>query len=377
MNTTAIFLLTAAMLLGACSRDTAESPPPPPAAAADMSVGKAVIEAKCASCHGLDGQGSAPDIPHLTGQKQAYLLAAMDDYKTGKRAHAALEQLITGLSEAQTAGVAAYYAAQRVATAAASGPSPDTLAAGKSLAHACAACHGADGNAVLKGTPSLAGQHPAYLVAAMRAYHEKTRDHALMAAQTARLDTAAMESLAAYYAAQAPLGRGPASKGDAALGEPLSGKCGGCHGLKGHSGDTKTPSLAGQDADYLLTALRAYRDGSRSHEAMRAAVAVAHDTDLQHLAAFYAAQAPQRAAEQATPTHELASLCDKCHGPGAANPAMVVPLLEGQSAVYMVSALKAYREGKRPQSAMHAMGMPLSDADIQSIAAYYAALPPR
>ena len=37
----------------------------------------------------------------------------------------------------------------------------------------------------------------------------------------------------------------------------------------------------------------------------------------------------------------------------------------------------AYRAGKRQQSAMHAMGQPLSDTDIQMVSDYYATLAPR
>jgi cytochrome c553 len=56
---------------------------------------------------------------------------------------------------------------------------------------------------------------------------------------------------------------------------------------------------------------------------------------------------------------------------------MAAPHLEGQPVGYLVKALKDYREGKRAQSAMHAMGAPLNDADIQTIAEYYASQPMR
>ena len=45
----------------------------------------------------------------------------------------------------------------------------------------------------------------------------------------------------------------------------------------------------------------------------------------------------------------------------------------GQHAAYVVSALKAYRDGTRPHSTMHANAWSLSDQDIEDIAAFFAA----
>lgn len=372
-------LILASLLLTACGK---EAPPAPEQAAqTDLTAGKAVAEAKCASCHGLDGKGTGPDIPNLGGQKEAYLLNALEGYRTGTRQHAALQQLSAELSEADTKNIAAYYASQKLAapaSAASAVGAADTVAAGKAAAATCIACHGADGNSKLPGTPSLAGQHPGYLLASMQAYKDGSRKDSSMAGQVANLDKVTMENLAAYFAAQTPVARPAPAKGDKVAGEPLSGKCGGCHGKEGHSADAVTPSLAGQDAQYLVKTMQNYRDGGRAHPEMKAMLAGVKDADLAHIAAFYVAQAPV-AASQAKPTAGLqwAERCDKCHGPGNDNPAMVTPILDGQPVAYLAKALKDYREGKRVQSAMHAMGAPLTDADIQAIAEYYSSRAPR
>ena len=370
------FLLIA-LLAAACGREQA----PSQTAKADVTAGKAIAASKCITCHGLDGKSNGPDIPNLAGQKLAYLQVALNDYRRGIRHHAALQQMATELSEADLDNVAAYYAAQPAIAPllpAAAVPSADRLAAGKSAATVCASCHGQDGNATLKGNPSLASQHPGYLVAALQTYKNGSRKDAVMAAQVANLDEATMENIALYYASQVPKARDKSPGSDAAAGEPQSGKCGGCHGQQGHSSDAVTPSLAGQDAGYLAKTMKNYRDGARNHEKMKAALDGVKDKDLEHIAAFYAAQTPQPA-KLAGPTsgHAWAERCDKCHGPQIDNPAMVTPRIEGQPATYLVNALKDYRDGKRPQSAMHAMGAPLSDADIQALATYYAAQVPR
>lgn len=66
--------------------------------------------------------------------------------------------------------------------------------------------------------------------------------------------------------------------------------------------------------------------------------------------------------------------CAACHGKNGMASAAIYPNLAGQSATYLASALKAYREGDR-KGGMSAMMSPqaanLSDEDIADIAAYY------
>lgn len=371
-------LILLSVLVAACGKEPAPAPEQATPPKADLAAGKAVAEAKCVSCHGLDGKGTGPDIPNLGGQKEAYLLSALNGYRTGTRQHAMLQQLSSELTETDVNNIAAYYASQQPAGAAATPGAADTVAAGKAAAAACATCHGADGNSKVPGTPSLAGQHPGYLFNATQAYKDGNRKDPIMAAQVGKLDKVAMENIAAYFAAQTPVTRDAPTSGDAKAGEPLSGKCGGCHGQQGHSADEKTPSLAGQDAQYLVKTMKNYRDGGRAHAEMKSMLAGVKDKDLEHIAAFYVVQAPQKASlAKPTAGQQWAERCDKCHGPNADNPSMVTPRLEGQPVAYLVKALKDYREGKRVQSAMHAMGAPLSDAEIQAIAEHYAGQQPK
>lgn len=369
-------LLVITLLLGACGRE--QAPEQATAPHPDLAAGKAVAEAKCVSCHGLDGKGTGPDIPNLGGQKEAYLLSALNGYRTGARQHVALQQLSAELTEADVMNISAYYAAQKPAAAGVAGAG-DAIAAGKAAAAACFACHGEDGNSPINGTPSLAGQHPVYLTSATLAYREGgQRKDASMGAQVANLDKVTMENIALYFASQKPVARIKPAAGDAVAGEPLSGKCGGCHGQQGHSADEVTPSLAGQDAQYLVKTMQNYRDGTRKHAEMKSMLAGVKNKDLEHIAAFYTAQQPIAAAlHKPTAGQQWAERCNKCHGPTVDNPTMATPHLEGQPVAYLVKALKDYREGKRVQSAMHSMGAPLTDADIQTIAEYYAAQQPQ
>jgi cytochrome c553 len=184
-----------------------------------------------------------------------------------------------------------------------------------------------------------------------------------------------VESLALYFASQTPVKRGGAAVGDPAAGEPLSAMCGGCHGVRGVSSDAATPSLAGQDAQYLIAAIKAYGK-TRRHETMESQVAKLSERDVRNIAAFYAAQAPHAAEKGHTLVQELADKCNRCHREGTDNPSMAVPRIQGQDKDYLVMALRAYRDDRRESSVMHRMSLPFSDAVIESLAALYASQPP-
>ena len=52
------------------------------------------------------------------------------------------------------------------------------------------------------------------------------------------------------------------------------------------------PNLAGQKEQYLLSSMRAYRDGSRNHATMRAMLGPLKDQDLKNISAYYAQLKP-------------------------------------------------------------------------------------
>lgn len=77
------------------------------------------------------------------------------------------------------------------------------IAAGKTKAAICAACHGPDGVAMIPGYPNLKGQNEQYLVSSLNAYKAKQRNGGLavvMQAQASMLNDADIANLAAYYA---------------------------------------------------------------------------------------------------------------------------------------------------------------------------------
>ncbi len=70
----------------------------------------------------------------------------------------------------------------------------------------------------------------------------------------------------------------------------------------------------------------------------------------------------------------LAATCANCHGTqGQAVPNAAVPGLAGLPAAYVVEQMKAFKAGTRPATVMHQLARGYSDAQIEAIAAYYAA----
>lgn len=69
-----------------------------------------------------------------------------------------------------------------------------------------------------------------------------------------------------------------------------------------------------------------------------------------------------------------ANACAVCHGPMGLATLPDAPNLAGQPAMYLAAQLKAYRGGARQHEVMSLMAKPLSDTDIEDLAAWYASL---
>lgn len=368
-----------AALIGCSSKEGSSAKPTREAqTAVDVAAGKVLAERECKGCHGLDGRGSAPAIPHLAAQRERYLFASIKAYQQGTRTHAALRDMTGQMTEADLRNVVGYYASlPPIATTSGAGaPVFLPYENGKALASACSKCHGDDGNTMTPGMPSVAGQQPHYLVVAVQEYLNGVRKTDPMHSLLRRLSKMDVESIALYFASQMPAQRSAPSFGDPAAGEPLTAVCGGCHGSHGVSTDAATPNLAGQDARYLVNAIKAYPK-TRRHEGMEAYVGDLNQQDIENIAAFYSIQKSRPAERGQTLVQELIEKCDRCHDADVDNASMAVPKISGQDRDYLIMALRAYRDDRRESSMMHNMSLPYSDSIIESVSSHYAGQPAR
>lgn len=343
---------------------------------ADPNAGKVIAQSKCVGCHGLDGKGANDDIPNIGAQVETYLVAALNAYKEGKREHAALKDIASQMSDKDIKNVAAYYSGLP-AIKGEPVPMQDIAEKGEAAAAVCASCHGEGGNSTTAGIPNLAGQQPVYFISAIKAYLDGGRHMASKEKQGMlnALNQVDIQAMALYFASQTPAKREAPKLGNVAAGEPLSANCGSCHGAYGVSHDSKIPTLASQDAQYLVGAIKAYQESARKQEDMHNFLASISAEGISNIAAYYSVQQAQPAEANTISMKELADKCDHCHAPGMENPMMIFPKIRGQNQGYLVKALKDYRDNKRGSSPMHKMSLPYSEAVIESIAAWYASQP--
>ncbi|MGY3968853.1 c-type cytochrome [Aeromonas enteropelogenes] len=69
-----------------------------------------------------------------------------------------------------------------------------------------------------------------------------------------------------------------------------------------------------------------------------------------------------------------AAVCAACHGVAGKASVPVYPHLAGQQEAYLLKQLKAFKDGSRKEPLMVPFMAPLTDADMENLAAYYASL---
>ena len=77
--------------------------------------------AMCGGCHGIPGWRTAfPEVysvPKIGGQHPAYIVKALQEYKSGERSHPSMKAIAASLSDQDMADLAAYYGSAPAATA--------------------------------------------------------------------------------------------------------------------------------------------------------------------------------------------------------------------------------------------------------------------
>lgn len=199
------------------------------------------------------------------------------------------------------------------------------------------------------------------------------------------------------------------------LGRQKSSVCAACHGPSGFSSNPLWPHLAGQQRDYLVKQLEAFRDGVRKDQNMQTIVANLSKEDILNLASYYASlkggATPYMAEKMAAATDAIATqgrssvstkqkitsrasakraspklvaagrqkaaVCAACHGPQGISKNPAFPTIAGKTQDFIVEQVKAIRDGIRKAPAMAPVVKTLSDQDIQALAAYFSSQRPK
>ena len=79
-------------------------------AAGDLDQGR-VKARQCAVCHGIDGLAKRPDVPHIAGESDIYLINQLEAFRSGKRLHEIMSIVAADLSDQDIADLVAWYSA--------------------------------------------------------------------------------------------------------------------------------------------------------------------------------------------------------------------------------------------------------------------------
>ncbi len=103
-------------------------------------------------------------------------------------------------------------------------------------------------------------------------------------------------------AAALGLATSAAAQGDRDAGKAKSVVCTGCHGIPGIRAAFpdvySVPKLGGQQAQYIISALKAYKAGDRFSGTMKGQASALSDQDMANLAAYYSGAPAQVAAKK-------------------------------------------------------------------------------
>jgi cytochrome c553 len=177
-----VCFLSGALMLSACSSQTRA----PSRSLSDIQLCPTCLQL-CSSCHYANGTSAGPDIPKIAGQKETYLVQAVENFKKGNRDSETMQRIASLHTEEEMKKLAHYFASLQ-ADESPSTPAPNQALWewGKILYEqervygiGCANCHGYDGMGYtyqsprmrnVRAIPRLADQSRAYLTAAIQRY---------------------------------------------------------------------------------------------------------------------------------------------------------------------------------------------------------------
>lgn len=179
-----------------------------------------------------------------------------------------------------------------------------------------------------------------------------------------------------------------ASSGSSAAAENMvTNVCQNCHGPHGDSVLSTFPRLNGQQADYIVSQLKNFREHSRADPHARAYMwgmaSQLDDATIDALGKYFAAQKPANPQSGGTLAAEGKNIfmngaeaqnvpaCNACHGDhGEGN--SVIPRLAGQHADYLKGQMEAFRSTLRESDVMHANTKDMTDRQIEALVSYLA-----
>jgi cytochrome c553 len=165
-----------------------------------------LVNERCSTCHGAQGQATASIFPSLAAQNQDYLVKQLEEFKSKKRVSKIMVPQVADLSAESIVELAAFFSAKPARVNRVS--DEDLLPVGRYIytrgnswsgVPACTNCHGekAYGTVTL---PRLAGQNARYLLSQLKDFNQRTRtnDNEVMHLVASRLTEMETKAVADY-----------------------------------------------------------------------------------------------------------------------------------------------------------------------------------
>jgi cytochrome c553 len=169
---------------------------------------------RCAECHGLDGAGNHIKFPRLAGQKPAYIIKQLNDFRNGRRTNdgGQMQKTAAEIKEEDYPRVAKWFASQTPSWPKLTLEIDPDLARARKLwrsgtngLDACFSCHSAAVFGLLDKAiigPRIAGQRDFYIAKELTDYRAGQRrgndpDH-VMTTIASRLNDSDIASLAVF-----------------------------------------------------------------------------------------------------------------------------------------------------------------------------------
>lgn len=172
----------------------------------------------------------------------------------------------------------------------------------------CHKCHGNDGMSIHPAVPNLAGQNDWYIVKQLKEFQIPleeddeapigtiARHNSIMSPRALELSESDVWNLAAFYSSQMCRDQKRAEQTPMEAPE-RSQSCIRCHGMAGKSVFPEVPNLAGQNRNFMIKQLTAYRKSAqlsgpigqdqRYHYGMTEEARTLSDTEIEQLAGFF------------------------------------------------------------------------------------------
>ena len=178
-------------------------------------------------------------------------------------------------------------------------------------------------------------------------------------------------------------------------------RCSACHYVDGKSPGPEFPNIAGQYENYLMKALRLFKENKRESDAMELIASLHKEQEMVILANYYATRKPAETPSIAAPDQSLLArgqrvynservygiACADCHGPDAkgyirgtprTRATRAIPSLAGQQPSYLRVKLEKYTSNQQQPGmcGMRKAGKTLDQKDIDGLIEFLASRKP-